>query len=158
MSANEATEAPAQHTEPALAEESLQDLAPPAEPPAPASSPAVPTPESEQRNFPRHGVRWHVDAQLDGGIHRGSIREISTGGATLFLEVNPGKSGTRKLSLHIHVPPFDVKHREHIVEVECRIVYSLHDSREQTFRIGLQFTHFRNAADQTLLQNRLQGY
>jgi hypothetical protein len=126
---------------------------------APAAASPSPTHHlhgTEHSDSARHIVRWHADVLLDGHICQGIVHEISESGATLFLELNPQKA--KKLSLNIHVPPLDDKHGQHIVEVEGKIIYAIHDSEEQQFRAGVQFSEFANESDPAFLTSYLNGH
>jgi len=121
-----------------------------------------PAPEHAQTHAPdlrshaRHNVRWHADVLLDGHIAcEGYAREVSADGMTLFLDINPEK--TKSIELRIHVPPMDDKHGQHIVEVSGRAIYSTHDAEEQMFRAGIHFTHFRLDSDPAFLAARLES-
>jgi len=122
-------------------------------------APAAPEPATahlhgtEHHDSPRHVVKWHADVLIDGHASHGIVHEISESGATLFLELNPEK--VKRLSLHIHVPPPDDKHAQHIVEVEGKVVYSIHDNQEKLFRAGIRFTRFAQESDQAFLTSRL---
>jgi hypothetical protein len=111
---------------------------------------------TEHRDSVRHVVRWHADVLLDGHTCHGIVHEISESGTTLFLELNP--QNAKKLSLNLHVPPPDDKHGQHIVEVECKIVYAIHDSEEQLFRAGVHFSRFANESDPAFLTSYLNGH
>lgn len=111
---------------------------------------------TEHSDSVRHIVRWHADVLLNGHTCQGIVHEISESGATLFLELNP--QNAKKLSLNIHVPPMDDKHAQHIVEVEGKIVYAIHDSEERLFRTGVHFTKFANGADPAFLASHLNSH
>ncbi|HZW24058.1 MAG TPA: PilZ domain-containing protein [Gallionella sp.] len=111
---------------------------------------------TEHRDSVRHIVRWHADVMVNGHVCQGIVHEISESGATLFLELNP--QNARKLSLNLHVPPPDDKHAQHLVEVEGKMVYSIHDSEERLFRAGVHFTKFANGADPAFLASHLQSH
>lgn len=131
--------------------------------PEPQDAPATADPPTtahlhgtEHLDSARHVVRWHADVLLDEHPCHGIVHEISESGATIFMELNPGKIKT--LSLHLHVPPLDDKHRQHIVEVTGKIVYSIHDSEEQLFRAGIHFTRFAKESDRAFLTSHLNSH
>jgi hypothetical protein len=133
------------------------DSAKPQNAPATASpSPSHHLHGTEHRDSARHIVRWHADVLFGGHACQGIVHEISESGATIFLELNPGKIKT--LSLHLHVPPLDDKHGQHIVEVEGKIVYSIHDNEEQLFRAGVHFSEFAKGSDPAFLASYLNGH
>lgn len=134
----------------------IPEHAEPQDVPAAADPPNTHLHGTEHRDSARHIVRWHADVMVDGRFCQGIVHEVSESGATLFLELNPQKA--RKLSLNLHVPPMDDKHAQHIVEVECKIVYSIHDSEEQLFRAGVQFSRFATASDPAFLASYLNGH
>jgi hypothetical protein len=124
--------------------------------PATADSPSAHLHGTEHRDSVRHVVRWHADVLVNGHACQGIVHEISESGATLLLELNPQKA--KRLSLNLHVPPLDDKHGQHIVEVECKIVYSIHDSEERLFRAGVNFSEFANESDPAFLASYLNGH
>src|SRR5574340_917614 len=81
----------------------------------------------EQRSEPRFRVQWHVAVSLDGrDICHAYTKDVSTKGATLYLEHNPQK--VRSVSLRIQVPPLAEGAAPHLIDVDGNIVYSIHDS------------------------------
>lgn len=122
--------------------------------PAPDLASSFAQASEEQRDEPRFHVHWHVSASLDGhGVCQGFLKDISVKGATLYLDHNPEhiKTGT----LQIQAPPLEAHTAPHLIEVEVRFIYSIHDSAEQMFRAGVLFKQFRVETDQTFLENRL---
>lgn len=121
----------------------------------PQASDLPPAHKPDQRNHPRHNVRWHADILLDGhGACEGYAREISADGLTLYLDVNPEREHIKSIVLRIHVPPLDDKHPQHVVEVTGKIVYISHDAEEHMFRAGIHFTHFERDSDKAFLTAR----
>lgn len=108
---------------------------------------------TEHRDNRRHAVIWHADVLLGEIPCQGIIHEASESGVTLFLELNPQKLKT--LWLRMHVPPLDDQHQQRLIEVEGKIVYSLHDNDMQMFRCGVQFAQFIQNDDRTFLSSRL---
>lgn len=111
----------------------------------------------EQRGEPRFRVQWHVMVALDGrDVCQGYTKDISTKGATLYLEHNPERF--RSVSLRIQVPPLDESAGPHIIDVDGSVVYAIHDSDALSFRAGIHFSRFIKESDRNFLDSRLKSY
>lgn len=111
----------------------------------------------EQRGEPRFRVQWHAAASFDGHhVFAGYTKDLSIKGATLYLDHNPEKA--KSVSLRIQVPPLSEGAPPHVVDVEGRVVYAIHDSEEQLFRAGIHFNRFIKDSDRDFLESRLQSY
>ena len=110
----------------------------------------------EQRKSPRFRVGWHTDILFDDqSTHHGFINDISTLGASIFLDNSliPEKS-----TLHIHVPPLNLTSEPHIIAVSGRTVYVVYDGDQQLFRAAFVFLKFHLESDLTYLNERLTKY
>jgi hypothetical protein len=108
---------------------------------------------NEQRKAPRFRVKWHADILTEEqSTHHGFINDISTLGASFYL----GSSlHTKKCTLHIHVPPLDLKNESHIMEVSGKVVYEVYDGDQQLFRAAINFLRFNPESDLEYLRQRL---
>lgn len=121
---------------------------------APAEAAHAPV---EQRGEPRFRVQWHAAVSFDGHhVFEAYTKDLSIKGATLYLDHNPEK--TRSVSLRIQVPPLAEGASPHIVDIEGRVVYAIHDSDALLFRAGIQFGRFISEADRDFLESRLKTY
>ena len=85
-------------------------------------------------------------------MYHGFINDISTVGASFYLD---SSLHTKKCSLHIHVPPLDLKNEPHIIEVSGKVVYEVYDGDQQLFRAAIDFLRFNPESDLEYLRERL---
>ncbi len=110
----------------------------------------------DQRKAPRFRVNWHADILIDDQVaYQCFIHDISTLGASVFLNTN---LHTNKCTLHIHVPPLDLKSKPHIIEATGKLVYVVFDGNQQLFRVAINFLSFRPESDLAYLGERLTRY
>ncbi len=110
----------------------------------------------EHRSETRFRVRWHVTAwpgESSEAAHHGFIKDISFKGVSILLEHNLKIANT--VMLHLHLPPLAAGQAPRILEVKSKLVYTLHDSEELSFRIGFHFVQFKSEADREYLHSRL---
>ncbi len=118
---------------------------------------ATPKTNPELRGEPRFRVKWRAIALLEQNIaHHGFVKDISTKGAAFFLEHN--LQAVQLITLHIHVPPLDITREPRIVQVEGKLIYSVHDHEELFFRAGFQFIKFKTGSDLDYLRSRLTNH
>lgn len=113
----------------------------------------------EHRSEPRFRVRWHVTAwpgENPKAAHHGLIKDISFKGVSILIEHNIKIVNT--VTLHIHLPPLAAGQDPHIVEVKSKLVYTIHDSEELSFRAGFHFVQFKSEADRDYLHSRLSNH
>ena len=79
-----------------------------------------------------------VDAQNQ---HHGFIKDISTKGASVFLDRN--LQSLEFIKLHIHVPPSHTLKTPRLIEVYGKIVYTTHDINDVSFPDRHQFSQIR---------------
>ncbi|OGS99997.1 MAG: hypothetical protein A3F73_04150 [Gallionellales bacterium RIFCSPLOWO2_12_FULL_59_22] len=111
----------------------------------------------EHRREPRFRVKWPTVVVVNEQKScRGLIKDISTKGAAVFLDIN--LQSTKFVNLHIYLPPLNVETGPHIIEVYGKVIYSVHDSNECLFRSGITFLKYHQEPDQTHLNDRLTKY
>ena len=115
-----------------------------------ALAPAAKKAETQNFQASHHLLRWHVDILVDGhDVYQGYIKEITVDGTHLFLDHNLQNS--KFVKLHIHVPPIANAAPPRIIEVTGKILSSVHDNDEDTFRSGIHFQKFTLESDRTFL-------
>lgn len=108
----------------------------------------------EHRKAPRFRVKWHADILIDEqSAHRGIINDISTQGASIYL--NSNLPIIESVTLHIHVPPLHVTSKPHLMAVAGKIIYVVYDGNKQLFRAGVNFLRFDLESDLAYLGERL---
>lgn len=127
-------------------------------PPQPAKmSPAAAQGSKEHRSVPRFYVKWRTVAFVDAqNQHHGFIKDISTKGASVFLDSN--LQSLEFIKLHIHVPPPHTLKASRIIEVYGKVVYTTHDIKELLFRTGISFLKFESKHDPVFLEKYLTDY
>ena len=127
-------------------------------PPQPAKgSPATAQGSKEHRSVPRFYVKWRAIAFVDAqSQHHGFIKDISTKGASVFLDCN--LQSLEYIKLHIHVPPSHTTKAPHVIEVYGKVVYTAHDTRELLFRVGISFFKFDSEHDPAFLEKYLTDF
>ena len=108
----------------------------------------------EHRKARRFRVKWHADIFIDGqSAQRGSINDLSTQGASIYL--NNSLPAAKLVTLHIHVPPLNLTSKPHLIAVSAKIVYMVFDGTKQSFRAGVDFLGFNLESDLAYLGERL---
>lgn len=111
----------------------------------------------EHRTADRYVARWQAHALITPEqLCQGRLLDISSCGAALLLDVNVKPDST--LKLHIHIPPLHVAQPPHVIEVQCKVIYTVHDHHEFRFRIGLSFLSFNTEHDPVFLKDYLDTH
>jgi hypothetical protein len=111
---------------------------------------------NEKRKARRFRVGWHADILFDDqSTHQGYINDISTLGASFFLD---SSSIPEKSTLHIHVPPLNLTSDPHIIVVSGKTVYVVYDGDQQLYRVAFSFLKFHKESDLAYLDERLTKY
>ena len=106
-----------------------------------------------QSKVPHFRVKWQADIQSENqNIHHGFINDISTLGASVYLD---SSLQPKKPRLYIHVPPLSPTCKPHIIEVSGRALYVVYDGERQLYRTAINFLKFHNASDRDFLYERL---
>ena len=113
---------------------------------------------AEQRKHPRYRVHWRV-AIVHGKegkheIFHGRTHDLSISGASVYSDHNIFVE--EPVSVLLAMPPLTAESREKIVEIRCRMVYTVLASSHHQFRIGLHFLHFKGEGRNLLLENLSQ--
>lgn len=120
-------------------------------------TPATAQGSREHRSVPRFYVKWRTVAFIDAqSQHHGFIKDISTKGASVFLDRN--LQSLEFIKLHIHVPPSHTLKEPRVIEVYGKIVYATHDNRELLFRVGISFLKFDSEHDPAFLEKYLTDF
>lgn len=121
------------------------------------TSPVAAQGSKEHRSVPRFYVKWRTVAFVDAqNQHHGFIKDISTRGASVFLDSN--LQSLEFIKLHIHVPPSHTSKASRLIEVYGKIVYTTHDINELLFRTGISFLKFESQHDPVFLEKYLTDF
>lgn len=99
--------------------------------------------EPNHRGATRFGVKWRVAVALDEhNIYHGRTRDLSSHGASILLPVNI--SHAKMLDLHIHIPAPHAGVNSSLLHIKGKLIYVVYDSRESSFRAGIEFHEFKS--------------
>lgn len=100
---------------------------------------------TEHRKQYRHPVHWRVALVHKTGdkndIYHGHTHDLSTSGASIFVDHNIFMMS--EVVLLLAIPPLHMGQKETIVEIQCRMAYTVLDSEQSRFRIGIRFLRFK---------------
>jgi len=105
----------------------------------------------EQRQHIRHPARWQCMIVLDcqpGTIYHGRTHDLSEAGAAVLTDHNLNTSSA--FTMMLSVPPTHNQGKPTILEIRCRMAYSVHSHKHCCFRHGVQFTSFKGMAKSQL--------
>jgi len=109
----------------------------------------------EQRQHDRHPARWPCVIVLDaqpGTAYHGRTHDLSEAGAAVLTDHNLNTSSA--FTMMLSVPPTNSHDRATVLEIRCRMAYSVHSDKHCCFRHGIQFIGFKGMA-KTQLQKLL---
>jgi len=110
----------------------------------------------EHRKETRYKAAWKIDVVVEGQeLHDGKIKDISLHGAAILIGRNL-KPGT-KVTLNTHIPPLNSGVKK-VLTVYGKTLYTVHDSSDLCFRIGIRFDEFKMESDRDYLESRLTNY
>ncbi|MES1982243.1 MAG: PilZ domain-containing protein [Pseudomonadota bacterium] len=111
---------------------------------APDETKQGPAAGAELRQNYRHPLHWRValvyDNQGKNDIYHGRTNNLSVSGASIYLDHNIFMT---EVVLLLAVPPRQIGARETIIEIQCRMVYTVLDGDDSRFRIGIHFVRFK---------------
>lgn len=122
---------------------------------------APPENPADARKHLRIPARWKVALVKDhqsGEIYHGLTNEVSPEGMSIISDHNIYTDDD--ITLLLALPPLHPGKKEKIIEVQGRMVYTVHCSSGKGFRIGVRFGHFKRDGAKFLrqyLEKRVQG-
>ena len=96
------------------------------------------------RKYPRYAVPWRIvvvyKKMSKHETYRGSICDLSLGGASFFADLNIHSA--EPVVATIEIPAYLRNQKNTIVGARCHIIHSILSSNYGKFRIGLKFIDF----------------
>lgn len=109
---------------------------------------------SEHRKETRYRATWRVDVIVGGqDLHDGRLNDISLHGASILLGRN--LKPDIKVTLRIYIPSITGPYPPTVLTVHGMTRYTVHDSDDLLFRVGIAFTEFEMVSDRGYLDERL---
>jgi c-di-GMP-binding flagellar brake protein YcgR len=106
----------------------------------------------EHRKHYRHPIHWRIAIIHKNGdkneIYHGRTHDLSVSGASIMVDRNIFMMS--EVVMLLAIPPFHPGQKETIVEIQCRMAYTVLDSEESRFRIGIRFMSFKGDGKKTL--------
>ncbi|GAB7129175.1 hypothetical protein JCM19000A_36830 [Silvimonas sp. JCM 19000] len=104
----------------------------------------------------RHSVRWRVVLlTTDGRQAFGRSGDLSISGASVYLDLYLQMHTEALLYLEIPARPDGIERQ--IVQIPCRVVYTVHDNVMSQFRTGIQFLQLDDLS-RDALQRAFKAY
>jgi hypothetical protein len=111
--------------------------------------------EDNLRKFPRYPMRWKIAIVFDETenlpTYHGITNEISEEGLSLLTDHNLFSENA--VTLLLAIPPKHSAQRSKIVEIRARMLYTVHSSGHDQFRIGVHFERFKGNGRKLLESN-----
>ena len=99
---------------------------------------------AEHREHVRHPVHWRtaiIHKNVDrNDIFHGRTYDLSVNGASILIHHNIFRP---EVVMLLAVPPLHAGQKETLIEIHCHMVYTVLDSEQSQFRIGLHFLSFK---------------
>lgn len=112
---------------------------------------------SELRKETRYRATWRVDVGVGGhDSHDGRINDISLHGASILLGRN--LIPDTRVTLRIYMPSITGPFPPTVLTVHGITRYTVHDSDDLLFRVGVAFTEFEMVSDRGYLDARLTSH
>lgn len=107
---------------------------------------------AEHRKHYRHPIHWRIAIVHKNGdkndIYHGRTNDLSVWGASVLVDHNIFMMS--EVVLLLAIPPLHAGQKETIVEIQCRMAYTVLDSEQSQFRIGIRFLHFKGEGKRIL--------
>lgn len=124
--------------------------------PLPIPLPKAEEPHAEMRAHERMLVNWRIAIVYEGGKVKstfyGRAHDLSLGGVSIYCDHNIFFQ--QAVILLLALPPLNVGQRERILEIHCKMVYTVLARRG--FRVGLKFISFK-PGEKKLLKERINN-
>lgn len=105
-----------------------------------------------QRKHPRYAVTWRLVVVYKKmgkhETHRGSITDLSLGGASFFSDHNIHSE--EPVVVTVEIPAYMHNQKNTIVGARCLILHSILSSNYGKYRIGLKFVDFNGSGKKVL--------
>lgn len=107
---------------------------------------------AEHRKHYRHPIHWRIALVHKNGdkndIYHGRTHDLSMWGASILVERNIFVMS--EVVILLAIPPLHMGQKETIIEIQCSMVYTVLDSEESQFRIGMRFLNFKGEGKRIL--------
>ena len=107
---------------------------------------------AENRKHYRHPIHWRIALVHKNGdkndIYHGRTHDLSMWGANILVDNNIFVMS--EVVILLAIPPLHMGQKETIVEIQCRMAYTVLDSEQSQFRIGMRFLHFKGEGKRIL--------
>ncbi|MFA6311862.1 MAG: PilZ domain-containing protein [Sterolibacterium sp.] len=98
------------------------------------------------RRSERYHVRWKIALIFDEHEHKptyhGRTHDLSLSGTAMLTDVDIFTSAP--VVILLAPPPLYKNHRQKIIEIQARQLYSVYSGATSCFRLGFEFTHFKS--------------
>ena len=106
----------------------------------------------DNRTHYRHPIHWRIALIYKNNgknetLH-GVTHNLSVSGASILVDRNLFLSA--EVIILLAIPPLHVGQKETLLEIESSMAYTVLDSEESRFRIGLHFLHFKGEGKRIL--------
>lgn len=109
----------------------------------------------DQRKHRRYPMRWQVaivfNETEERPTYHGVTHEISLAGMSLLTDHNIFTE--EPVTVLLAVPPLYAGLHKKVIEIQARMIYTVHSSEHGRFRIGLKFDRFKGDGRQWLEMN-----
>lgn len=107
---------------------------------------------ADHRKRYRYPIHWRIALVHKNGekndIYHGRTHDLSAWGASILVDQNIFVMS--EVVMLLGIPPLHAGLKETIVEIQCRMVYTVLDSEQSRFRIGIRFLRFKGDGKHTL--------
>jgi c-di-GMP-binding flagellar brake protein YcgR len=106
------------------------------------------------RKYSRYAVPWRIvivyKKMGKPETYRGSISDLSLGGACLFADLNINSA--EPVIVTVEIPPYQHSQKNTIVGVRCVILHSILSSNYGKYRVGIKFIDFNGKGEGYLME------
>ena len=107
---------------------------------------------SAKRRLPRYAVPWRIvvvyKIQGKHDTYRGSIADLSLGGASFYADHNI--YSVDPVVVTVEIPAYSIHQKSTIVGARCLILHSILSSNYGKYRIGIKFLDFNGSGKKVL--------